>query len=120
MNTETVNAIKDALAPIAAKIGQGAEYGWDVVVRQQYINGVLNIAYSIMGLVYLLVYIPYLFRAIKRDKESEMFPIMVGGVIGIFALLALIIDLGNGVQHLLNPAYYALDFFTHLGSGSMN
>lgn len=46
MNPETVNAIKDALTPVAEKIGQGAEYAWEVVVMGQFAEGVGMLAKS--------------------------------------------------------------------------
>lgn len=55
MSPETINAIKDALAPIAAKIGQGAIYGWDVVVRQQYITAVEGLGLAVLSLIGLVL-----------------------------------------------------------------
>lgn len=121
MNPETINAIKEALAPIAAKIGQGAEYGWEIVMRQQYIQGVTLFIWagSLIIATFVCIYASNKCWANKK-RDGQYSDWEIGGVMGaigaiIFAICA-VICLVAGIQHILNPAYYSLDFFIHLGS----
>ncbi len=113
MNTDTINAIQKALAPVAEKIGQGAAYGWEVVVRQQYINGIASLITALGCLTGVFVCI-WAAKWCKKnqygDGAGQFFS--VGGVVGFAMLFFCFIT--DGVQHLLNPAYYALDFFINL------
>jgi hypothetical protein len=110
MNTETVDAIKDALVPIAAKIGQGAEFGWSVVVKQQFVEGISYLVWA--GPIALLAIVCWWF-ALKYAKETDgtsLFLIVPALILTIWAFT----NIDEGVLHLLNPEYYALDFFIHL------
>ena len=51
MNEQTIEAIKSAFAPVAEKIGQGASYGWEVVLRQQYVYAILGLVGMIAGFI---------------------------------------------------------------------
>lgn len=124
MSPETVAAIQKALEPVAAKIGQGAQFSWEVVLQQQMVEawiGVLTavscITLSIIGVTVIALHV----RAIKRQHGDnwELFdtnPFVVGGIGA--ALLFTVFGFATGtytaVTHFLNPAYYALDFFIHL------
>lgn len=124
MDTNTINAIKTALAPIAQKIGQGASFGWDVVIRQQIIYGFIGIFFALIG----FIAIPFLVRGVKLcwdnykrdgrfsdwDVTATMLTIFGSAAIIIFIIVGSI----AGLSHLINPAYYALNFFIHLGSSN--
>lgn len=119
MIPETINQVKELLAPIALKIGQTAEWGWGVVLKQQYVVAVLGIAQVIMGLI--LAYIVYVVTKLmwqlqSKDEDSAW------GILGVFLpLLGIIfvsvLIVGGGydaITHFINPDYYAIDFFIHL------
>lgn len=126
MNPDTINAIKEALAPVAEKIGQGAEYAWEIVVRQQAIEGIAYLLSSVFCFFIGIngIYIArrgYLMPRIRKyswdDGESVSdlagFLMTMGIVLQLSWVLGMFF-LSNGVLHLLSPEFYALDFFIGL------
>lgn len=116
MNAETIHAIQEALAPIAEKIGQGAEFGWEAVVRQQYIEGIAGLGLSVASLLIVILCVYYMAPYAREDWVNDT---------GIFAFLVAIIAIPSivllggwayvALLKLLNPTYYALQFFISLG-----
>lgn len=129
MNKETIEAIQVALAPVAEKIGQGAAFGWEVVVRQQYVEGIIGlIAFGFFSL--LLVIALVMFGFIPWNKtDPEMTPkdwiyivsSFVLGLVSVFGFLFSLINLfaGDVLGKLINPEYYALQFFITLGKSAV-
>lgn len=121
MSPETINAIKEALQPVAEKIGQGAAYGWEVVVRQQYIEGLAGVVFGGLGVIItLVVFLTFWKMAhgyVKRGGDSEMYlGIFFLGGLSVFAIVSFAIWMYGSTLQLLNPAYYALQFFISLGT----
>lgn len=112
MNPETIKAISDALAPIAEKIGQGAQFGWEVVVRQQLIEGIQSLAELLVAVPLLIAFVILLRKYLKMKYESGK--CWIFGMLSILCLLWVLFDLESGIGHLLNPNYYALQFFIDL------
>lgn len=110
MSPETVIAIQQALAPIAEKIGQGAAFGWEVVVRQQYFEGLSSLIWSLPVAIIALVLWFTSFKFAKDTDGASLWVIVPALVFTVFAFCLL----DNGVLHLLNPSYYALQFFIDL------
>ena len=117
MTPETVKAVADAFAPVAQKIGEGAQYGWQVVLWQQQLNGVADMLWAVAP---LLVAIASVYGGIKAFKSRDEDWVGLGVFAWFIAAIALVVC-GNlvfdGVTHFLNPAYYALQFFISLGAG---
>jgi hypothetical protein len=119
MTPETIQAIKEALQPVAAKIGQGTEFGWEVVVRQQYVEAAL-------GTLFALIFAPLAayFGAWSLRKGAEIrkadrwanyeFNYFLGGILLVFASLAFVVGTITAVTHFINPEFYALKFFIEL------
>lgn len=63
MTPENIEAIKNALAPVADKIGHGAEFGWDVLVAGQFAEGV---AQTGLGAMFLTVVFAIIYAAYKN------------------------------------------------------
>lgn len=118
MNADTINAIKEAFVPIAEKIGQGADYGWEVVVLQQYVTAIGNF----IGTVVFFIAGVILWRFSNRtlwdtaDENPGWFCCMALSL-GAFGVSAM--ALYEGVAHLINPYYYALEFFITLGKSAL-
>ena len=119
MNEETVDAIKEALTPIAEKIGEGAKFGWEVVVRQQYVEAFGLIASAVSFLVVFGLGIFFIRKGInyerKNNYDDEGLAFTMGGV-GMTVLGAVFagVNLYQGVARLINPEYYAIQFFIGL------
>jgi|SRR5581483_6776945 len=124
MSPDTVKAIQQALQPVADKIGQGAQYGWAIVVKQQYIEGVTSLITFALWLVVLTIAGGFLFRGLtKYDWERDAggkyaVYFIAGGITFVIVFLGIIIadPFTWGLKHLLNPDYYALQFFISLAN----
>lgn len=124
LTPETVTAIQTALTPLAEKIGQGASYGWEVVVRQQYVEGIMGLAGFGLFAVMLVIALVMLSLVPWEEKTSEVKPrewiftisSCVLGFISVMGFLFSLIHLfaGNVIGKLLNPEFYALQFFMGL------
>ncbi len=119
MSPDTVQAIQTALAPVAAKIGEGAQYGWEVVVAQQKVTAIGDFLAALFFFL-VVVFCVWLFsRGYKnyvKDSwdDTPAMNMALGVSFGVVALAATLGCIFVGIAHLLNPAYYALDFFIHL------
>lgn len=117
MTPETIQKIKEIMAPVAEKIGQGAEFGWVTVLRQQYTYAWLAVFFVIIGVVVLVVSNIVGIKIFKRHTQysdarfGAGVLIVLGSVSGCVSIV-----LGSivAITHFLNPAFYALDFFIGL------
>ncbi len=118
MNADTINAIKEAFVPIAEKIGQGAAYGWDVVVLQQYVNAVGSFIAAVMFLVAGVVVWRFANNTLWNTADENP-----GWFMGILvAMVAFGFSAGclyDTISHVINPYYYALEFFITLGKSAL-
>jgi len=116
---QTIDKLKEVMLPVAEKIGQTAQYGWEVVVKQQYITAYLGILWSVIGLIGVIISI-YLYKwAIKDFKENKGkydngWQILVATIFTILSLTVIISGLTVALTHFLNPDYYAIQFFLDL------
>jgi len=112
--------VKTLMAAVGEKIGQGAEFGWDVVVRQQLAEGVARFVYAIGFLVVSLFMVSLSAKLWKKNAEPDRHydGYDIGGTIsGVAATVFLAVALGmiaSGVMHLINPEFYAIQFFVDL------
>lgn len=119
MSPETVDAIQKALAPIAEKIGQGASFGWEVVVRQQYVEGLTGVIFgsAIILCITISIILAWVwsikYATRNRDTDIYMIPLMMS-VFGLIGVSLIGSWFYFSLLQLINPAYYALDFFIHL------
>lgn len=116
-SSSTIAAIKEALIPVAQKIGEGAEYAWTVVVTQQYVKGIGGLIVSSVIMTGMIAFGIYLLRWAKKSEEESV--IATTTVYWIIMMLSLAIGMipwwYSSLLHLLNPDYYALEFFMTLG-----
>lgn len=130
MNPETIDKIKEALIPVAEKIGQGAEYVWEVVVRQQAIEGIAFLVGSLLCFAAAIAGIHLAKRAWKMPRVKKYswddgnavgdmagFLIAIGITLQIAWIVGAIL-LTNGILHLLSPEFYAIEFFINLVSNN--
>lgn len=117
MNEQTINQIKELLAPIGEKIGQGAEFGWEIVVKQQTVEAYIGLSVLVLGIILTFL----TFHLAKKSDWKGSSPrwneiaSMVCGVFGFFMLIIGFIEfLSTGIGQLINPEYYAIEFFIGL------
>lgn len=124
INKETVDAIQAALTPVAEKIGEGAAYVWTTVVTQQYVVGISYCIWAGATLIGAIIMVLLSKKAWKLQQSTKTYDSESTGwdVAAVFAGIATmvlsvtsVICLTQGVMHLINPGYYALEFFIQLG-----
>ncbi len=116
MSPETLRAIQTALAPIAAKIGEGASYGWGVVLRQQMVVAVGDFIIVGISLIVIIAAVVAGIIAYKTKPYEDARTVL--SMFSFFGIVAGLMVLGfagyDGIAHLVNPDYYALQFFIDL------
>lgn len=93
MSPETINAIKDAMIPVAEKIGQGAEYAWIVLVKGIFAEGITQLGIGSLLIIGALIIAYIVIKSAINFKFNfdEAFPIFLFG--GIPAFIGLFIGL---------------------------
>jgi hypothetical protein len=112
MNKETVDAIVNAIKPVAEKIGEGAAHLYQVYVRQVYVEGVVCLTVGLPISLAVLVASIYILKsgmkAYQEDGEGEI-RVGVACLLLLISLVSIAAFASDGVMRLLNPEYYAID-----------
>lgn len=119
MNEQIINKLQEIFTPVAEKIGEGAAFGWEVVLRQQIVYGQIGLLFAIIGVFILIATFKtskHCLRKLKEDgREDWGFAAATIGAFGSMIGLASLLAGGiNAITHLSNPAYYAIQFFMNL------
>lgn len=120
MSEDIITQLKEVMTPIALKIGEGAEFGWEVVMKQQYVEAVVAFSFLFFGIILLLL---GYYLSVKTDWNSRdnnegktgvpaMVLLVIGGIITFFAFLTVLFE--SAIGKLINPEYYAIQFFINL------
>lgn len=122
MNPETIEKLKEVFAPIALKIGEGAEYGWTVIIKQQYVLAVGSAIIALISAVVMGVGIWLIRRGLKYQADSHYDStkeVMTAIGIGITALGTVVLGFSSFdvIARLINPDYYAIQFLMQMVSG---
>ena len=107
------------LAALAQKLGTTVEYLWSVLIKQAYIDGVMNIIYCIITIVLIICSIYYLKYYAKNYKEwygsYDGKELEHGIVLGIVLVITCILTLctifmfiPTAITAFNNPEYWAL------------
>ncbi len=113
-----IEQLKPIFEKVAEKIGQGAQYGWEIVLRQQISYGVVWTLVAIISLISLRK----IWKMVQKTKKGHEYEWDEYGEGEIAVLISSTIILGGvflvsmifGVLYLMNPGYYALKFFIDL------
>ncbi len=105
-----IEELKPLLAEISNKVGEGSEFAWEAIYRQQYVEGFMGLFSILSGLI--LGYLSYkLFINSKRkeyNSNSEMFYLVSSITIGIIAVTTIMLGFPIAINHLANPEYQAI------------
>lgn len=118
----TINAVKDAIAPLAEKVGQGAAHLYMVYVKQQFVMGVRELTEGILYLIPAIILTVILVKLVKwglKEKGGSLFSdidllpgVFFGGCMIIMLLSFIYLAAGehilNSIPLFINPEYYAL------------
>lgn len=114
---EVVDRVIEELRPIADKLGEGAEFLWQTLIRQMYIRGVISVVVGTILLTFAVIVAPKAIRRWSREREdnkmrsmwsTEMLLAFWSGLIPtVVAFIGVLQALTYGIPRLINPAYYA-------------
>jgi hypothetical protein len=119
MTPETINAIKDALKPLAEKLGTTAEATWPIVVEQQKVDAITEGMWVVGVSIMTAGTFKWFLWALSRDMchgafcETNAQAVFAGGLT-FLGLLLIMFGLTTIVNKLLNPQFQALDYFLQL------
>lgn len=122
---KTIEQLKPMFNAVAEKIGQGAEFGWEVVLRQQFAYGIKDVIVALIMFAVVITIITlsikmakWLYGDAKGDMDDALGPVLVviliPNTVSVFMLCGAVSTMARGILHLMNPAYYALEFFINL------
>lgn len=98
------------MAEIATKIGQTAEWGWGVVLKQQVAYGIIGVFVSIISLTLLIRFHKWVVREEAFNDDGGEALILVYFFLFVFFVGPAI----SAILHLFNPEFYAIQFFINL------
>ena len=108
----TIEQLKPLFTQMAEKIGQGAEFGWEVILKQQIAYGVICAIFTVIFLIAGIALIIYSIKSNDSIEENDLETVMVFTYLFIFG--GFFIFCIQGILRLLNPEYYTLQFFMNL------
>ena len=127
MNEELINEVLRRIDEMGATVSEGAAFGYEVLVRQQIISGIMDLLLSLLLTAAIIVTAVWLRRShndfvenklgkkksdyysMTHDMDDWAIPRLVPAAIaGIFAIPIAVNALMEGLKHLLNPHYYAI------------
>ncbi len=117
ISTSTVQSIKDAMTPVALAIGKGAEYGWTILIKQQYVYGV-GFAIAAVGSLVLMALFIWMFRSLSEAAKDSTgfsrgdydFLIAFAFLASVACLICIFAFAFQSAAHFINPDYYALQY----------
>lgn len=122
ISSSTVQSIKDAMTPVATAIGKGAEYGWTIVIKQMYVQG---IGYALAAICSFAIAWTLFYwgrewlKEAKAYKNNNSYSTDGDGLyMGAFIFLTLsafvlsfgVMSVYAAIAHFINPDFYALQF----------
>lgn len=107
------------LTALAEKLGTTVEYLWSVLLKQAYVEGILNIIYCVITIILFIVFYKYAKYFSSKWKEwtdnceaEEIFPIIILVILSVGTLILLgasIFEfLPTAITAFNNPEYWAL------------
>ena len=115
IGSETVKALKEALTPLAEKLGTTAEATWPIVIAQQKVDAITESIFAFFTLIGTSVAFRWMLWAAERNMQEDMnVQAIVAGALTLFGSIAIVMCITTIVEKILNPEFQALDYFLSL------
>lgn len=122
MNETLMQEILKRLDLISEKLGEGGAFAWETFIRQAlWVDGVLRVGFAVASIVLAIVLVclgARVWKTVVNHYESDadaFFDTPLPAIVGIVLVVLVIIltvsafsSLTSGLEHMANPAYYAL------------
>jgi len=109
------------LAPLAEKIGQGAEHVYALAVREAFVTGVASGIYCILSLATFITCMIIISKSWKKhllavaekekkywENNEQILCTALGSCFGLIALVTFFSNIDTAIHYLSNPEYAAL------------
>lgn len=103
MDSISLEKIDGVLQKLAEKFGQGADYFWPILVKEQFINGIMFASAAVLSLAMAAITA----TIAKKTKDEDLKPGMC--VLTIFLLIIFIPTTFNAVTRITTPEIAALE-----------
>src|SRR5579885_1491203 len=105
---KTIDHIANGVQQIAQAIERLAPGAWQIAVRQQYMEGLLDLAFGLAGLLVLILGYRALWLGSASWDDDAKYPLrgIIGTVVGEFVILCVCI-VHDGILKVATPEYYA-------------
>ncbi|KAA6450976.1 hypothetical protein [Bacillus swezeyi] len=123
---ENVN-VREIINELSTRLGVAAEHVYEVLVKQQVINGIITIAFMVGALILFGIMFPkFLRKGVQHQKtlssSYDSNPDMniawsLGGIL-LFTIVLSLIFIPIGINQIINPEYYAIKDILDLIKGN--
>lgn len=113
------NQTTELLEKLAVQLGTTAEYLWSVLIVQARISAITDLIFLILAIVsgyflyrthlYLSKETEDMYSLYERKEEAVMLPMFFGVIIWTVFFLVMFFSIGNIINGLFNPEYWALN-----------
>lgn len=109
----------------AKMLGSTAGHVYEILVRQQIVDGVDTILITFITLIPTAIiswkFYKYSWARKEKDRYSEMYLLIVPIVLLCLAVFSTAsYQIADGIQHIINPEYYAIQFIFNAATGKGN
>jgi multisubunit Na+/H+ antiporter MnhB subunit len=113
-NEQATGKAFEYIDQIAEKLGVAAEHAYPLLVKQQIINGIMDLLIGIVAIVLMPLCSKWA-KKLSKSYEYDIYAI-VPIIVGILAAIVAPVCLYFGIGEVLNPEYYVLkDILSILG-----
>jgi Ca2+/Na+ antiporter len=137
MKEEIYSKVIEYIEGFGKVVSEGAIYGFELLVKQQIVNGIVNIVTLLLSLVVLTLVIKYTSKLTKSKREEvnykkesdrwyttsleEDFLLGLPVIFGVVATVLLIVSvfvIPSSIAQIINPEYYAIKEIMNTLGGS--
>ena len=119
----TIDKLTPVFQAVAEKIGQGAGFGWEVILKQQVVYGIGLLCGAGLALLAIIALTGCIYiRTMEKLDDDNGFTGWDLDFLGFLVVVYVVLGLAlfglalGGFFRMINPEYYALQFFMQLGT----
>ena len=102
--------IIEQIKPVLEKLGeltkQGASFSWEVILKQQYVDGFIALFIAFIGFIGIMVGCMLIRFGLKKENEDMW---ITGILVGVVGLIMFSIATVYAIYNLANPEYQAIE-----------
>jgi len=121
---QIIEQIKPAMEKMAEQLGVGAEFLWQVFLKQQLVDGFMGLGGIMLGVILIsfVIWISKKFWKLSCDNEDELVIVIIMMLDMFCVLIAggfIIAGFVEAINHFINPEYQAIkDIFEFIKGAS--